>query len=680
MLGGSKHELHDVNVETAVLGELMLEPGQIQNYAHLLSARSFTTHQNRLVLSAIFAIWHETRSVDAVTVAEWLSRNGTLSVVGGPDGVKEYLEAVPYGYHLHKHVETLLDLENRRLAMGRIDEIRARVMNRNTPLSAILPPDWMTGTTSSTMKHDWPKPKALPQELGPVATFDSGILPAILKPWAEDIAERMQVPIDFPAIGLMISLAGVVGRKLCIRPKRYDVWEVVPNLWGAIVGRPGVLKSPALDEAMRPLRRVEREAHDSYVQARASYDAQTLGPKASRGSDDDSADDEGGKITEPVERRYIVADVTSEKLGELLQENPTGLTLIRDELTGFLRFLDKPGQETARAFYLECWNGCGDFVFDRILRGTTRIESACLSVIGGIQPGPLKAYRDAAQKNGAGDDGLIQRFQLLVWPDQDDVFVNVDRWPDKKAKNGVFDLFDKIDKRDGFQCGGKVDQDDRHGIPYVRFTNPAQRLFDEWREGLESRLRSGELEPAMESHLSKYRSLVPTLALLTNLADDEVGAVPDSALSRAIKWAEYLETHAARVYGLSRTQAPVQASALAAKILAGDLRNSFTSREVYQRDWKNLAEADDVKRAATFLETLGWLRKTDVETGGRPSTRWEISPRLPELEAEPAKPTKAKVATPEAEPFEGSGGSPSEGVSWELASDAGEPADDDLPF
>jgi hypothetical protein len=145
-----KSELRDVNVEKAVLGELMLEPGQIENYAHLLSESSFTTLPNKVVANAVLAEWHETGSVDVVRVAERLSRDGQLATVGGIDGVREYLDAIPHSYYLKKHVESLLDLENRRRAISRLGEIQAGVMDRNIPLDAILPAELITGATSST--------------------------------------------------------------------------------------------------------------------------------------------------------------------------------------------------------------------------------------------------------------------------------------------------------------------------------------------------------------------------------------------------------------------------------------------------------------------------------------------------------------------------------------------------
>src|SRR5712692_6750473 len=52
-----------------------------------------------------------------------------------------------------------------------------------------------------------------------------------------------------------------------------------------------------------------------------------------------------------------------------------------------------------------------------------------------------------------------------------------------------------------------------------RFAPDAQELFIDWLSELEARIRAGELPSALVCHLSKYRSLMPSLALLFELAD-----------------------------------------------------------------------------------------------------------------------------------------------------------------
>jgi hypothetical protein len=60
---------------------------------------------------------------------------------------------------------------------------------------------------------------------------------------------------------------------------------------------------------------------------------------------------------QPVCRRYQVNEPTVEKLGEILNQNPQGVMLFRDELPGFFDRLELAGNEADKAFYLEAWNG-----------------------------------------------------------------------------------------------------------------------------------------------------------------------------------------------------------------------------------------------------------------------------------------------------------------------------------
>src|SRR5712692_11039504 len=117
----------------------------------------------------------------------------------------------------------------------------------------------------------WPEPRPLSGALAEVCPFDPELLPETLRPWVLDVAERLQVPADYPAAALIVMLAGALGRRASIRPQRHDNWVVVPNLWGAIVGRSGVMKSPVLHAVMGPLRRHQALAMAVYESERDAY-------------------------------------------------------------------------------------------------------------------------------------------------------------------------------------------------------------------------------------------------------------------------------------------------------------------------------------------------------------------------------------------------------------------------
>lgn len=118
----------------------------------------------------------------------------------------------------------------------------------------------------------WPDPQPFPSSLLPVAPFDPAMLPEALREWVCDIADRMQCPPDFSAVGATVALSSVIGRKRRIEPKRYDDWAVTPNLWGGVVGRPGVMKSPALAQVMGQLDRLQAKATEAHKQAMAQWE------------------------------------------------------------------------------------------------------------------------------------------------------------------------------------------------------------------------------------------------------------------------------------------------------------------------------------------------------------------------------------------------------------------------
>lgn len=491
--------------------------------------------------------------------------------------------------------------------------------------------------------EELPRIEPLPDFMTAVPEFDYDLLTPPLRARVKDIAERMQCPPDYVAVAIIVTLSSLIGRRVGIKPKAHDDWTVIPNLWGAIVGGPGVLKTPALNEVLKPIRHLQAEAAKSYQLEMADFKAdrmvreesekvvkQTVNKLLKAGKTAEAHEEARGvhAVTddEPTANRYVVNDSTVEKLGELLNENPMGLLQFRDELAGWFRNLDKQGREGDRAFYLEAWNGDGSFSYDRIGRGTLHIHGCCLSVLGGIQPGPMS---DVVRRTvGAGDDGLLQRFQLLVWPDPVRTWRNVDRIPNDRAKAELQEIIERLDRIDAM----RVDADPGE-IPVLRFSADAQMLFNLWRETLEGRLRDGSLHPLMEAHLAKYRSLVPSIALVLHMTESFEGPVGLEALERAIGWAEYLEPHARRVYAPAICPDVSAAHTLAARIKAGDVPETFTARDIYRRGWSGLGKVADVAAALEILEDHYWLAAHVVETGGKPRTEYRLHWSLAESKA-----------------------------------------------
>ena len=512
--------------------------------------------------------------------------------------------------------------------------------------------DWMPEVEPA---EEWQDPLPLESELPPVHPFAEELLPASLRPLVLDISDRMQVPLDFPAVVEVISLAGVVNRRAVIQPKANDdSWVVVPNLWGAPIAPPGFMKSPVITATTRPLLQIQAEWRNEYENAlrdfaleKEEYDLRRAVYrdlyKASAKKRNAAPERPEDGPREPRLRRLVVNDATFEALHQTMSENPAGILVIRDELIGWFAQLDKHGREGERAFCLSAWNGDTSHTIDRIGRGTIHVPACCMSMLGGIQPARLRSYLVDALEDGPTNDGLIQRFQLLIWPDTTPDWSYVDRPPDAAAEQLAACVFRKL-----------VRLDTRNPVRF-RFAPDAQELFAEWLADLEVKVRGNELHPALISHLSKYRSLMPSLALLFELADRAAGVSDvfvgsDLGVSQNLwvsleharqgaVWCEYLESHARRIYSCVVTPQVRAARELAGHIKRKHIRNKdgasnwFAARDVYLKGWRGLDTPEAVKLAAEVLKDAGWVRSAGGESAdplgrGRPANRYKVNPRI----------------------------------------------------
>lgn len=475
-------------------------------------------------------------------------------------------------------------------------------------------------------------PTLLPS-LPDVLAFDYDYLPDGLRNYVKDISERMQCPPDFAAVAVLVMASSIIGRKVGVRPLKCDDWTVIPNLWGAVVGNSGVMKSPTLGAALSPIKKLQATAFEVFNNAKAECVAQVEVAKLQESINKAEAKkilakDRSANIKsllqsyeldeEPTLERYITNNASYEALGELLMENPNGLLVEADEIIGLLKQLDARGQEVARSFYLTAADGDKSYTFDRIMRGKgLHIPALCLSIIGGIQPGVLAEYVKQATTGGSGADGLLQRFGLMVYPDISPTWEEVDRYPDSEAKQAVNRLAEYLDNLNPL-VDIATESDDFSNVPFMRFDESAQILFSEWRNGLEHQLRRHDEHHALNSHFSKYRKLIPSLALINHLCDYGKGAISEKSLVRAIAYSEYLESHARRIYS-SATRPDVDcAKAILNKLDSGKLETPFTARDIYIKGWTGL-DKQKVQPAIDFLIEYNHLTVEEVLTGGRPS-------------------------------------------------------------
>jgi hypothetical protein len=529
------------------------------------------------------------------------------------------------------------------------------------------------GTPATALGHpseDWHDPVDLRPELPPVPTFDVSWLPECLRPLVEEISESMQIPVDFPASAITVGLAGVTGRRVSIRPKYADEsWREPAVLWGAVIAPPRSLKTPALNRIVQPLLEIEKEwradqklEDEEYETAKARIEIEQAAWKAEVNAAIKASKPQPPRpestIWEPLQRRILVTDATYESLHVILSQNPAGVLCTRDELSGFLAGLEADNRAAERPFWLSLWSGTGHHTLDRIGRGNIHVPNVCGSLFGNLVPTGAQGLVQA-MASGKQDDGFLQRFSYVVWPD-----LGSWQWVDLETNPSAAQRWERIVRAIVALSG--IDP-----LP-MNFNPEAQQIFIDWYSQLQTKLRSDALHPAMQSHLAKYPKTLVVISAVYQLAEmadagklaahaevpqpyservrrsirlDKIDPQPSQLppapvqstlitvqnIERAISVITYLEQHAVRLYSCVSTPQLAASHNLARHLRRGDLDGTFSKRDIARRGWTGLQDSELIEAATNHLTDLNWLRMTEVPTttkGGRPSFTYEVNPKV----------------------------------------------------
>jgi hypothetical protein len=522
-------------------------------------------------------------------------------------------------------------------------------------------------TASPPLQADqWPDPHPLPPSLAPVDPFTPDLIPDALQPFVMDTAYRMQCAPEILVAPLMAVLGGVIGTRVAVSIKQHDTWWEYPNQWSLVISDPGLLKSPAMRAIMAPVRFLERQAQQQCEQETKAHEAamklhnlrqdraskqleKALDDEMSKNIVDlgdvrakkravqiDRAKAEAVLAEKPPEapkaRRFCTSDATYESLSVMMCDDDQAVIVERDELIPLLQWLDREENAMARGFYLTAHSG-GRYRSDRIGRGATVVDKACLSIVGAGTPGGVSRYVRAAaglsnRTDGRDDGGLLARFSIAVWPDVPS-WEPTDRAPDAAARELAHQVFARCNTFE-------PDVSDLDVDPYdvtrraLRADPEATARFITWQTGLEAEIRSGANPPAFNNHISKYKKTVAGLMLVNRIANGRKGPIGGDDVEQAIRLVSFLRSHAVRLYGMVTRADVAGARAIAAKIKAGSLRDGFSFRDIGQAEWSGLTERAVIASGLELLERHHIIVREGQPTGtigGRPTSTYRINPK-----------------------------------------------------
>jgi hypothetical protein len=238
--------------------------------------------------------------------------------------------------------------------------------------------------------------------------FPVELLPDPVGTFVAEVAARISTDATLVAFPMLASVAATIGNRR--RIELWPGWLEPPILWMAGVAAPGSNKSEAATKSLAFIRQRQHDAFTAHGAAMADWEAEKREhDRASRRRDADA----GPPPERPTAERVLVDDITIETLGPILQANPNGLLVARDELSGWFDFDrysgGKGGGEAAR--WLSCY-GAAPLTVDRKLSGTFYVPAAAVSIVGTIQPRVLA--RVVGTKHI--DNGLLQRFVVAAPP------------------------------------------------------------------------------------------------------------------------------------------------------------------------------------------------------------------------------------------------------------------------
>lgn len=493
--------------------------------------------------------------------------------------------------------------------------------------------------------EEWRDPEPLVSELNPVAKFCPELLPKQVRGYVMDYSYRMdKAPTDFAAISVIICAGALIGGAAEIQPKRLDTgWRIVPTMWGGAVGQPSTKKTPSLNCGRKLLEHAQKSVIDKLnaekldlyelelqLAEEETEQAKERAKEALAAGDKRKALDiqrqaKSNQPQPPKIRKVMINDSTSEALAIRLEANPLGALMFRDELSSWLANMERADRQHERGFYLEGFNGSGSYSQERVTRKNIELERVILSVMGGIQPAKLTPLL-SGKANGSGDDGLLERImQIMVYPDFSGMEY-VDKAPDVMAEMTAKSTFDAL-----------AYLGERESPLICKFDSDAQSLWESWAKNLVHRKNTSTAQ--WQSMIGKYDALCAKLALVFHLIEEAgstlVGEEPEPSeiigvqhLERAIKWMEYLESHANRIM----TYFDAEKALAPAKTLLDRLPQispMFTRHALSQKDWKGLTSKESREEALSELLKRGFINEVSVAPAngrGRPTVQFWVHP------------------------------------------------------
>lgn len=427
--------------------------------------------------------------------------------------------------------------------------------------------------------------------------FPLHAFPNALADFVADVAATTNTPPDYAGCFALSVAAGAVGATRAVEVKKGHIQR--SSLYICAVAQKGSGKSPALDAVATPV-----------------YERQS-----------------GYHRDKEKKKKAFVSDVTAEKLAEVLNDNPRGALMIRDELAGWLMSFNQykaGGKGSDRQFYLSAWSGAAVSV-DRKNKDADPlfVRFPCLTVVGTIQPAVFDRFR------GDADDGFYDRV-LFCYPDE--LPLVGERWgeiDDKRADRWAEAVRDLSDV--------PMPESDKGPHPkFLTLSGAAKGVWKEWTEWVAATCNAADFDPVLRGPAVKLSGYAARLGLVAHMLRFAYGELhlsdqlSDEDMRRGVDLATYFFGHARRAWAAVGLDGQHAATRRLLRWICDRGPEPFTRREAHRALHRVFPTSEALTQPLKDLVDNCYIRyrpasadASQLPTPGRPAAVvYEINPEL----------------------------------------------------
>ena len=332
--------------------------------------------------------------------------------------------------------------------------------------------------------------------------FPIEVFPENIQAYILDVHNTLNASIDYLGSAFLWVVSLCVGNAIKIKVK--TGWKESAVVWIAIVGKAGVGKTHNIEAITRPLKKLNEREIELYNRQLEKYkDYQAMDAREKKNADE---------VKEPKKRQFVVGDITMEAFIDYHAANPNGLGILRDELSGWIKDLNKYRDGSDLENYLSGWSG----QMLNLTRKTSRsgyVSNAFVPILGGVQPSVLSEIFTPENK----DNGFNDRW-LICYPD-----LKVERYNDKEMREEVITWYDEFVIGFYEEIRSRVIKydDGNNVIPlYIRMEQDAYKEWERIFNKITDIENSDDENEYMKSILPKQKSYIVRFALLLSVLDN----------------------------------------------------------------------------------------------------------------------------------------------------------------